>query len=81
MVFDPRERALNTWGVGAIGSVREKEESFTTVRSEEGVGRLSQKPFRVRQLREAGCAEAQTFEVRSSEVPGEIYIIDLRGEA
>jgi hypothetical protein len=29
---------------------------------------------------EVGCAEAQTSEVRSSEVPEEIYTVDLRGE-
>jgi hypothetical protein len=81
VVFDHRERALNTWGVGAIGSVRKERKTFTTVRSREGAGRLSWKPFGVRQSGEAGCAEAQTSEVRSYEVPEEIYTVDLRGEA
>jgi hypothetical protein len=60
VVFDhrERERELNTWGVGAIGSVWEKGKSFTTVRSGEGAGRLSWKPFGVRQSGEVECAEA-----------------------
>jgi hypothetical protein len=48
-----------------------------TVRSGEGVGGLSWKPFGVRLSGEAGCTEAQTSETRNSEVPREIYTVDL----
>jgi hypothetical protein len=58
VVFDHRERELNTWGVGAIGSVWEKGKSFTTVRSGKGAGGLSWKPFGVRQSGEVECVEA-----------------------
>jgi len=46
------ERELKTWGVGAVGSVWEKGESFTTVKSREGVYGLYWKPFRLRDFGE-----------------------------
>jgi hypothetical protein len=58
VVFDQRERELNTWGVGAIGSVWEKGKSFMTIRSGKGAGGLSKNPFEVRKEGEVECAEA-----------------------
>jgi hypothetical protein len=62
VVFGHRERDHNTGGVGTIGSIRKEGKSFMTVRSGEGVGGLSWKPFGVWKLGEVGCADAQTSE-------------------
>jgi hypothetical protein len=39
------------------------------IRSREGTGRLSWKPFIVQLLREMGCAEAQTLETSRKSTP------------
>jgi hypothetical protein len=58
VVFDHRERELNTWGVGAVGSVWEKGKSFTTVRSREGAGRVILEAFQSLAIGRSGMPEA-----------------------
>jgi hypothetical protein len=62
VVFGHRERDHNTGGVGTVGSVRKEGKSFTTVRSGEGAGGLSWKPFGLRDVGEAGCKDKRKAE-------------------
>jgi hypothetical protein len=50
---------------------------FTTVRYGEGVGGLTWKPFGLRDFSEVRCKNKRRAEAQSSEVPEEIYTIDL----